>query len=115
MTSQIRLQTGAGGTIRSRREGTRSKERRVLTGARGVTGVAGGTLGRRVRGCNLSVLSLQAVEIVRRGDSVSADGDHAELSLSALGREVGESNTSTPGVGHRARKQGGDFGPETGR
>ena len=86
-----------------------------MAGARGVAGIAGGTLGRRVRGGDLSVLSLQASEIVGGGDSVSIDSDHTELPLSALGWKVGESNTSAPDVGHGGGEQGGDFGPETGR
>lgn len=63
----------------------------------------------------MSVLGLQAIEIFRLGDGVSVDGDHAKLPLSTFGREVGESNTSTPGVGHGTREQGSNLGPETGR
>lgn len=63
----------------------------------------------------MSILSLQTSEVVGGGDGVSADIDHAELSLTTFGWEVGESDTSAPGVSHRAREQGSDFGPETGR
>jgi hypothetical protein len=63
----------------------------------------------------LSILSHQAVEIVRLGDGISVDSNHAELSLSTFCREVGESDASAPGVGHRAREQGSDLSPETRR
>jgi len=86
-----------------------------LTRARGITRVAGRISGRRVRGRGLSVLGLQASEILRLGDGASVDGDHAKLSLSTASGEVGESDASTPGVSHRGREQGSDLGPQTGR
>ena len=63
----------------------------------------------------MSVLGLEAGEIFGLGDRASVDGNHTKLSLSTAGGEVGESNTPTPGLGHRGREQGGDLGPKTRR
>lgn len=70
-----------------------------------------------IRRVNSSVLGLQTVVVVAGCDrfTISRDGDHAELSLNAFGREVGKSDTTGPMVRHRVTEERCDLGPETGR
>ena len=49
-------------------------------------------------------MALQPIERIGLADGASVSGDQTKLSLSSVGGEVGESNTSAPDFGHGARE-----------
>lgn len=111
------LQATASSIIGSRRERGASEPAGVRGWATGVARSTSAGLGGGRGQCDFAVLGLEAVEVIvgRNRGSVRGDGDHTELALAALGREVAESEGAGPDVGHGRGEDGLHFGPESWR
>ena len=111
------LQAAASSIVGSWRERGASEPAGVRGWAAGIARGTGAGLGGGRGQCDFTVLGLEAVEVIigRDRGSVRRYGDHTELTLSALGREVAESKGTRPDVRHGRGEDGLHFSPETWR